>query len=62
MPRRTRRAGPILILETEATNTGENVILGRNKAAQSMDLADIDSVLVIGKVCAINYFGLPAER
>ena len=73
----------ILILETQATNTGENVILGRRKVAESMDLAAIDSVLVIGKVCAmrrylmtlarhwpgievsacaINYFGLPAER
>jgi uncharacterized SAM-binding protein YcdF (DUF218 family) len=73
----------ILILETEATNTGENVILGRRKVAQAMDIAQVDSVLVIGKVCAmrrylmtlarhwpgvevsacaINYFGLPAER
>lgn len=73
----------ILILELEATNTGENVILGRSKVAESMDLAQVDSILVIGKVCAmrrylmtlarhwpevqvsacaINYFGLPAER
>ena len=73
----------ILILECEALNTGDNVILGRRKVAQEMDLAGIDSVLVIGKVCAmrrylmtlarhwpevsvsacaINYFGLPAER
>lgn len=73
----------ILILECEASNTGDNVILGRRKVAQEMDLAGIDSVLVIGKVCAmrrylmtlarhwpevsvsacaINYFGLPAER
>jgi uncharacterized SAM-binding protein YcdF (DUF218 family) len=72
-----------LILECEATNTGENVILGRLAVAEHMDLAQIDSVLVIGKVCAmrrylmtlarhwpevtvsacaINYFGLPAER
>jgi len=72
-----------LILEPEATNTGENVIFGRRKLAQVMDIATIDSVLVIGKVCAmrrylmtlarhwpgiavsacaINYFGLPAER
>ena len=73
----------VLILECEAMNTGDNVILGRRKVAQAMDLAGIDSVLVIGKVCAmrrylmtlarhwpevsvsacaINYFGLPAER
>jgi uncharacterized SAM-binding protein YcdF (DUF218 family) len=73
----------ILILETQATNTGENVILGRRKVLETMDPAQIDSVLVIGKVCAmrrylmtlarhwpgidvsacaINYFGLPAER
>jgi uncharacterized SAM-binding protein YcdF (DUF218 family) len=72
-----------LILECEATNTGENVILGRRKAAETIDLARVDSLLVIGKVCAmrrylmtlarhwpgvsvsacaINYFGLPAER
>lgn len=73
----------ILILECEATNTGENVLFGRRKVGQEMDLAAIDSVLAIGKVCAmrrylmtlarhwpgvavsacaINYFGLPAER
>jgi uncharacterized SAM-binding protein YcdF (DUF218 family) len=73
----------ILILECEAANTGDNVILGRRRVAESMDLAQVDSVLVIGKVCAmrrylmtlarhwpgiavsacaINYFGLPAER
>jgi uncharacterized SAM-binding protein YcdF (DUF218 family) len=72
-----------LILECEATNTGENVILGRRKVAETIDLAQVDSVLVIGKVCAlrrylmtlarhwpgiavsacaVNYFGLPAER
>jgi uncharacterized SAM-binding protein YcdF (DUF218 family) len=73
----------ILILETQATNTGQNVILGLRKVAEHMNLAGIDSILVIGKVCAmrrylmtlarhwpgievsacaINYFGLPAER
>lgn len=72
-----------LILECEATNTGENVILGRRKVAESIGLDQVESVLVIGKVCAmrrylmtlarhwpgvavsacaINYFGLPAER
>jgi uncharacterized SAM-binding protein YcdF (DUF218 family) len=73
----------ILILECAATNTGENVILGRRKLAETIGLAQVDSVLVIGKVCAlrrylmtlarhwpgiavsacaINYFGLPADR
>jgi uncharacterized SAM-binding protein YcdF (DUF218 family) len=73
----------ILILECEALNTGDNVILGRRKVAEQMDVNRVDSVLVIGKVCAmrrylmtlarhwpgltvsacaINYFGLPAER
>lgn len=73
----------ILILETEATNTGENVILGRRRVAQAMGLDQVDSVLAIGKVCAmrrylmtlarhwpevsvsacaVNYFGLSAER
>ncbi|MFC5480483.1 YdcF family protein [Massilia suwonensis] len=73
----------ILILECEALNTGDNVILGRRRVAEVIDLGEIDSVLVIGKVCAmrrylmtlarhwpevsvsacaINYFGLPAER
>jgi len=73
----------ILILECAATNTGENVILGRRKVAETIGLAQVDSVLVIGKVCAmrrylmtlarhwpgiavsacaINYFGLPADR
>ena len=73
----------ILILECEATNTGQNVIFGRRKVAETIGLREVDSVLVIGKVCAmrrylmtlarhwpglavsacaINYFGLPAER
>lgn len=73
----------VLILETEAMNTGENVRFGREKVAEVMDLAAIRSVVVIGKicstrrylmtlqrhwpglrfsVCAINYFGIPAER
>ena len=44
----------ILILETQATNTGENVILGRRAVARHIDLGSIDSVLVIGKVCAMR--------
>ena len=52
----------ILILECEAMNTGDNVILGRRKVAQEMDLADIDSVLVIGKVCAMRRYLMTLAR
>jgi uncharacterized SAM-binding protein YcdF (DUF218 family) len=72
-----------LILETAATNTGENVRFGRARVAEVTDVAAIRSVVVIGKicstrrylmtlqkhwpglrmsVCAVNYFGIPAER
>lgn len=52
----------ILILEREATNTGRNVILGRRKVAEHMNLADIDSVLVIGKVCAMRRYLMTLAR
>ena len=52
----------ILILEREATNTGQNVILGRRKVAEQMNLADIDSILVIGKVCAMRRYLMTLER
>jgi uncharacterized SAM-binding protein YcdF (DUF218 family) len=52
----------ILILETEATNTGENVIFGRRKVAESLDLAQVDSVLVIGKVCAMRRYLMTLAR
>lgn len=52
----------ILILETEATNTGENVILGRRKLAGLMDPAQVDSVLVIGKVCAMRRYLMTLAR
>ena len=52
----------ILILELEATNTGENVILGRRQVAQSMDLAEVDSVLAIGKVCAMRRYLMTLAR
>ncbi|MEN3275402.1 MAG: hypothetical protein V7631_1192 [Massilia sp.] len=52
----------ILILETEATNTGENVVLGRRRVAQCMDLAQVDSVLVIGKVCAMRRYLMTLAR
>ncbi|MET0981299.1 MAG: YdcF family protein [Telluria sp.] len=52
----------ILILELEATNTGENVILGRCKVGEAMDLAQVDSVLVIGKVCAMRRYLMTLAR
>jgi len=52
----------ILILEAQATNTGQNVILGRRKVAEHMNLADIDSILVIGKVCAMRRYLMTLAR
>lgn len=52
----------LLILEREATNTGQNVILGRRKVAEYLNLADIDSILVIGKVCAMRRYLMTLAR
>lgn len=52
----------ILILETQATNTGENVILGRRRVAEVMDLHQVDSVLAIGKVCAMRRYLMTLAR
>ncbi|MDB5790778.1 MAG: hypothetical protein JWQ80_802 [Massilia sp.] len=52
----------ILILEPDATNTGENVIFGRRKLAEVMDLAQVESVLVIGKVCAMRRYLMTLAR
>lgn len=52
----------ILILECEALNTGDNVILGRRKLAEHMDVEEIDSVLVIGKVCAMRRYLMTLAR
>lgn len=51
-----------LILETAATNTGENVILGRKRVAEVMDLASIKTVLVIGKVCSTRRYLMTMKR
>ncbi|WP_229496229.1 YdcF family protein [Massilia polaris] len=51
-----------LILETVATNTGENVILGRKRIAEVMDLASIKTVLVIGKVCSTRRYLMTMKR
>jgi len=45
-----------LILETQATNTGENVILGRARVAQVMDIDSVRSVVVIGKACSTRRY------
>ena len=52
----------ILILETHATNTGENVILGRRVVAERINVANIDSILVIGKVCAMRRYLMTLAR
>lgn len=52
----------VLILECEATNTGQNVLLGRRKVLETMEPADIDSILVIGKVCAMRRYLMTLAR
>ncbi|MCC2962754.1 YdcF family protein [Massilia sp. IC2-278] len=52
----------ILILEPAATNTGENVLLGRAKVAETIGLERIDSLLVIGKVCAMRRYLMTLAR
>lgn len=51
-----------LILETAATNTGENVQLGRARVAEVMDVGAIRSVLVIGKVCSTRRYLMTLQR
>lgn len=51
-----------LILETLATNTGENVELGRTRVAEVMDIDAIQSVLVIGKVCSTRRYLMTLQR
>jgi len=52
----------ILILETATTNTGENVILGRARVAETLGLGQVDSLLVIGKVCAMRRYLMTLAR
>jgi uncharacterized SAM-binding protein YcdF (DUF218 family) len=52
----------ILILETAATNTGENVRFGRARVAEVMDLAAIRSVVVIGKICSTRRYLMTLQR
>ncbi|TFW31333.1 YdcF family protein [Massilia horti] len=51
-----------LILETAATNTGENVRFGRARVAEIMDLDTIRSVLVIGKICSTRRYLMTLQR
>jgi uncharacterized SAM-binding protein YcdF (DUF218 family) len=51
-----------LILETAATNTGENVRFGRARVAEVMDLAAIGSVVVIGKICSTRRYLMTMQR
>ena len=51
-----------LILETEATNTGENVFLGRARVAEVMDVSTIRSVVVIGKICSARRYLMTLQR
>lgn len=51
-----------LILETAATNTGENVILSRQKVEQTVGLGSVRSLLVIGKVCSMRRYLMTLER
>ena len=52
----------LLVLETAAANTGENVMLGRAALAARMDLAGVRSVLAIGKACAMRRYLMTFER
>lgn len=51
-----------LILETAATNTGENVRFGRARVAETMDLAAVRSVVLIGKVCSTRRYLMTLQR
>jgi uncharacterized SAM-binding protein YcdF (DUF218 family) len=54
--------GSALILETAATNTGENVRFGRSKVAEVLDITTVRSVLVIGKVCSTRRYLMTLQR
>ncbi|MEW7848759.1 YdcF family protein [Massilia aurea] len=52
----------VLIRETEAMNTGENVRFGRARVADVMDLAAIRSIVVIGKICSTRRYLMTLQR
>jgi uncharacterized SAM-binding protein YcdF (DUF218 family) len=51
-----------LILESAATNTGENVILSRRLAEAVLGQDSVKSLLVIGKVCSMRRYLMTLER
>ena len=51
-----------IVVEPLATNTGENVILGRAALAARIDLADVRSLLVIGKASSTRRYLMTVER
>jgi len=51
-----------LLLESEATNTGENVILSRRLAEAALGKDGVRSLLVIGKVCSMRRYLMTLER
>lgn len=51
-----------LILEAAATHTGENVIFGKRRIGEVMELAAIRSVLVIGKICSTRRYLMTLQR
>lgn len=52
----------VLILETAATNTGENVRFGRARLAEVMNPAEIQSVIVIGKICSTRRYLMTLQK
>jgi uncharacterized SAM-binding protein YcdF (DUF218 family) len=51
-----------LILETAATNTGENVTFSRRRIEETIGLDSIKSLLVIGKLCSMRRYLMTLER
>jgi len=51
-----------LILETAATNTGENVIFSRRLAEEKLGEDSVKSLFVIGKVCSMRRYLMTLER
>jgi uncharacterized SAM-binding protein YcdF (DUF218 family) len=51
-----------LLLEKAATNTGENVILSRRLAEETLGQNSVKSLFVIGKVCSMRRYLMTLER
>lgn len=52
----------VMLLETAATNTGENVRFGLARLAQTIDIASVRSVVVIGKACSTRRYLMTLQR